>query len=143
MGDSWNGQRKAFEQSDITVPREPPLTTAIERSVPDTACLLMESVVANAAFEMATSKKSPALTIYWLKIHGGPEWRQDQNYGVEHSGEVQHNVVDERKKQLEAMRNLTDEQLAELREHRQAIAAIMETAKRPAIETTAQEQGDD
>ncbi len=43
MSDSWNGQRKTFEQLDIALPREPTLAAAIERPIPDTACLLIES----------------------------------------------------------------------------------------------------
>ena len=29
-----------------------------------------------------------AIRQWILKIHGGPLWRQDQNYGVKHSGEI-------------------------------------------------------
>ena len=65
--------------------------------------------MANALFNMAISEKNLGATIYWLKIHGGALWRQDQHYGVEHSGEVQHNVVAERQKLVEQLRKLKPE----------------------------------
>jgi len=97
--------------------------------------------VASTLFEMACSKQSPAATIYWLKIMGGTQWRQDKNYGVEHSGEVQHNVVADRQKLVEQLRKLSPEKLAELRELRRREHEILDqVAEQPAIETTAKEQ---
>jgi len=44
MSDVGNRQRKAFEQADVMLPREPTLAAAIEHAVPDAACLLIKSV---------------------------------------------------------------------------------------------------
>ncbi|MBV8772561.1 MAG: hypothetical protein JO166_09570 [Deltaproteobacteria bacterium] len=96
--------------------------------------------VASALFEMACSKQSPAATIYWLKIMGGPQWRQDRNYSMEHPGEV-HDVTADRQKMVETLRKLKPEQLAELRKLRAREREIRsQGAAQPAIETTAQEQ---
>ncbi|MBV8890931.1 MAG: hypothetical protein JO266_02980 [Acidobacteria bacterium] len=93
---------------------------------------------------MAISEKNLGATIYWLKIHGGPLWRQDQHYGVEHSGELQHTVIADRQKLVEQLRRLNDtkpELMAELRELRRREHEILDqVAERPAIETTAKEQ---
>ena len=44
MGDGGSRQRKAFEQPDVTLPREPTLAAAIKCAVPDSGCLLRKSV---------------------------------------------------------------------------------------------------
>lgn len=81
------------------------------------------------------------LHAHWLKIHGGPLWRQDQHYGVEHSGEVQHTVIADREKLVEQLRKLSPERLAELRELRRREHEILDqVAEKPAIETTAREE---
>ncbi|MBV9502377.1 MAG: hypothetical protein JO138_23660 [Acidobacteriaceae bacterium] len=102
------------------------------------------TLIANALFEMALSQKNLGATIYWLKIHGGPLWRQDQNYDVKHSGEVQHNVVADRQKLVEQLRRLNDtkpELMAELRELRRREHEILDqVAEKPAIETTVHEE---
>ena len=100
-------------------------------------------LVTNALFAMAISQKSLGATIYWLKIHGGPLWRQDQNYDVKHSGEVQHNVVADRQKLVEQLRRLNDtkpELMAELRELRRREHEILDQVAEPAIETTVHEE---
>ena len=90
---------------------------------------------------MAISQKNLGATIYWLKIHGGPLWRQDQNYGVQHSGEVQHNIATDRQKLVEQLRKLPPDKLAELRELRRREHEILDqVAEQPAIETTAREE---
>ena len=97
--------------------------------------------MANALFNMAISEKNLGATIYWLKIHGGALWRQDQNYDVKHSGEVQHNVIADRQKLVEQLRKLPPERLAELRELRRREHEILDQmAEKPAIETTAREE---
>jgi hypothetical protein len=102
--------------------------------------------VANTLFNMATSGNCVAASIYWMKIWGGRHWRQDQNYGVEMSGEVKHTVEDERTKQLRILRALTPEQRDELRRLQEAQDALIREALGPqeieqteqrAIETTA------
>ncbi|MBV8774438.1 MAG: hypothetical protein JO166_19195 [Deltaproteobacteria bacterium] len=77
----------------------------------------MTTLAMTSAFGLL-SQKCLGATIYLLKIMGGKQWRQDQNYGVEHSGEVQHNVVADGQKLVEQLRKLPPKQLAELRELR-------------------------
>ncbi|MBV8774440.1 MAG: hypothetical protein JO166_19205 [Deltaproteobacteria bacterium] len=90
---------------------------------------------------MAISEKNLGATIYWLKIHGGALWRQDQNYDVKHSGEVQHNVIADRQKLVEQLRKLPPDKLAELRELRRREHEILDqVAEKPANETTAREE---
>jgi hypothetical protein len=101
------------------------------------------TAVANTAYQLATSGECPQMTQFWLKSQAG--WREVNEFEVNDNDGMQDKQQADRDEQLRLLRAMTEEELADLKLHKQAIAQIIERVqqrladkKQPAIETTTQ-----
>jgi hypothetical protein len=102
--------------------------------------------VSDALYQKALDPKGPVLAnIYWLKVMGGPMWRQDQHYNHHVDGEVdvQVSAASENEQMRRALRNMTQEERDIVRRSLEIQEEAARRISRPAIETTATQSADE